>query len=249
MKNKKNLNNRYILSSLLENNRGATNIYIALGVLLAIFSIVSVFYVPLINRYHSIIRTTELITPYVSERNALERLYSEFYENMSFNESLVYDDLGKTYEIIEKQVTTRKVNHNLTSGGTKNFTILNKTDVVINIGFLPFENLNPGVESYYSFDITFNGKTVIKDVVKNKVKNDTQIIIPETFIYDETTGNFNYGNYVLNISTVNAYVDVDIEYYEQSYREVDIIDEKGSIKTLILKNNTSVGGTIERNLK
>ena len=182
--------------------------------------------------------------PYIYSRNGLERLYGKFYENISHNKDVFYEDLEKTYKIVEKDLKTRNITIN-TKKDTTSFKILNKTDINISINY--YSTLDPEEEgySYYGYEISYGGDTLYSN---SGLSSSTLITIPSSFLYDEATGEFNYGNFQLSIHGVNASIDATISYNEQAYRKVEIIENNKITRTLIIKNDTSIDGSIKRYL-
>lgn len=222
---------------------GFINLYLVVGVMLFSIIIIAIFGYPLVNSYFRATKAVNLIEPYVESRNGLERLYGKFFENISYNEITEYPDLHKNYQIIDKDIQMRDINLSLSGSGSKIFKVLNKTDINIYINY--YSTAIEDEPSYYNIKLLFGGNSIYEN---SNISTGKSITIPNKFLYDETIGNFNYGDYTLVISTVNANVNATISYEEQFYRKVDIIENDDIKRTLVIENNTSIDGTITRYL-
>lgn len=231
------------------NNKGFVTIYIAMGVLIATSVIIAISYFPIINTVSSLKVVEKSIEPYIEDKIGLERLYGKFYENISYNEVTSFPDIGKLYEVEEKELRFRNVELGLSGTGEISFEIINKTKILVDVDFEKDPDLLPHEESYYIVDLLYEGTSILEEEYKETFTTGITIEIPETFTYNEDNGVFNYGEYTLIIRVINGNVHADISYEEQAYREIDIIENESIKRTLVIENDTSIGGNIKRYLK
>ena len=233
----------------MNKNHGFVTIYIAMGILLITSIILAISYFPIINSISSIKLAEKSINPYIENRIGLERLYGNFYENISYNETTEYPDISKTYKLHERDIRFRDVNVKLVGGGEEDFYILNKTNIIIDVDFEKNNNLLPHQDSYYTLDLLYEGVSILDNKYKERFMSGIIVEIPNTFTYSEDAGTFNYGKYTLIVNVVNGNIESNIKYKEQSYRELEIIENEDITRILVLENNTSIGGNIKRYLK
>lgn len=227
------------------NNKGYMNLHIAIGVLIVSGFIMLCFYIPLLQTYNSVNINSYKIEPYITTRNGLERLYSKFYNNMSYNEFTSFTDLNVAYQIKEVEVETRNININ-SSSDTVSFLVNNKTDIKIDLDYTDLTEL-PEQVSYYSIKLYYEDELLFNE---SGLSGDYLITIPSDIVYNDNFessdyGQYRYGQYKLIINSVNCSTSSNISYQEQSYREIEIIENDVLKRTLILKNNTSLDGDIQ----
>lgn len=230
-------------------NKGFSTIYVAVSVLLITAAIIAISYFPIINSASSIKASEKALEPYIEDKIGLERLYGKFYENISYNEVTSFPDIGKLYEVEEKELRFRNVELGLSGTGEISFEIINKTKILVDVDFEKDPDLLPHEESYYIVDLLYEGTSILEEEYKEIFTTGITIEIPDTFTYNEETGVFNYGEYTLMVLVVNGSVQVDILYEEQTYREVEIIENETIKRTFVIENNISGGGGIKRYLK
>lgn len=230
-------------------NKGFSTIYVAMGVLLITAAIIAISYFPIINSASSIKASEKALESYIEDKIGLERLYGKFYENISYNEVISFPDIGKLYEIEEKELYFRDVELGLSEAGEISFEIMNKTKVLVDVDFERDPDLLPHEESYYIVDLLYEGTSILEEEYKEPFITGITIEIPDTFTYNEGTGVFNYGEYTLMVSVINGSIQANIHYEEQAYREMEIIENETIKRTFVIENNTSGGGSIKRYLK
>lgn len=215
------------------NNKGAINTHIAFTTLIVCIFIIAIFDIVIINSYSSVDSNFSLLQDFINDRSGLERLYGKFYNNISYSKDTYYEDLDKTYKIIEDKVIYNDIVETLPYSGSTTFYINNKTDIIIDINYSRYTDLEPGEPSYYTINLTCNNKVILNETLSS----GTIITIPSSLIYNEETEKYNYGEYILTLNGVNCNVSANINYKEQTYKKNIIIENDKITRTLILEND------------
>lgn len=84
------------------------------------------------------------------------------------------------------------------------FNIINKTAININVNHS--STAEEGEDSYYAVNVVFDNVSIYN----NSFSSDKTITIPSDSTYNELTGEFNYGQYKVEISSVNSNIQTSL---------------------------------------
>jgi hypothetical protein len=167
----------------------------------------------------------------INSRNGLERLYSMYSQDISANlNELSYEDLGISYEIEEIEKDTRQIIKAVNNRGS--FFINNKTTLNVRLDFID-RRISEDDFAYYSFDIKHDGESIFEENIINEALVGSGLEI--NIEIDEE-----YGDYEVFYSTHNMDIDVTVEYTEQSYRKLRIIENNKKERIIIIENNVEL---------
>lgn len=200
----------------MENDKGFATIGVIVAVLLTTMIVISVFFNPILNTTVDMKNSKDIVPKYTNNMNGIERTYSVFKNNMSHNKNISFEDIDKEYIVneVDAEYSLTELALNRTNNS---FSIDNKTDVKVFIEVFP---IDPEESHSYNVDLVLNDSVNI--VNKDGVINDTTLEIPENFLYDEATGETNYGEYKLLVDTNNCNVVINVQYNKLDYREISI---------------------------
>lgn len=197
------------------NKRGFATIGIMMAVLFVSMVIIGTFFNPIYNTSVNIEDSKSLTPKYIDNMNGLERLHATFYDNVSRTGEITFEDLNKSYVVDLVSEDYSVVNKAIRNTGT--FNVNNKT-------YLNIEFAVESSETFYSYDIEvkLNGEVIVENKDLNK---NTVVEIGEEFLYNEETGETNYGEFEINIVQNNAAIVANIEYENLDHREVTVSNE------------------------
>lgn len=193
------------------------------------FSILFMTYSPNFALTKEIVNYENFIENDVRYRNNLERIYSKIYENISINNEFTFNDVDSKFVIEEKKNEKIEEIINLKILGEKVEEIIdisNKTDININI--LDEEPINEYDTWDYMVEVFHDGK-LIKSVENKGLRINADLI------YDEDTGEFNYGEYRIVITPYNAILDVEIKHEKIKDRIIEVSND--NMKYVFEMNN------------
>jgi len=202
----------------MKNQRGYATIGVVVAILILTLAISTVFLNPILNTSLNTKQAKDIIPQYVQNMNGIERVYSKLKQNVSLNEPIIFEDISKEYEITEVNSEYQQENLSFT-GNSNSFSVNNKTDV--NIGF-QVSQVDSDFTYYYDAKIVHNGETVASISNKN---TDMTITIDEQYLYNETNGETNYGEYEIIIDTYNSSVESTVSFDKLTYREIKLSNE------------------------
>lgn len=202
----------------MKNQRGYATIGVVVTVLILTLAISTIFLNPILNTSLNTKQAKDIIPQYVQNMNGIERVYSKLKQNVSLNEPIIFSDISKEYEITEVNSEYQQENLSFT-GNSNSFSVNNKTDV--NIGF-QVSQVDSDFPYYYDAKIVQNGETVASISNKN---TDISITIDEQYLYNETNGETNYGEYEIIIDTYNSTVDSTVSFNQLTYREIELSND------------------------
>lgn len=221
----------------MENNKGFATIGVIVAVLIATMIVITIFFNPILNTSVDIKNSKETIPKYINNMNGIERTYSVFKENMSHNKDISFEDINKEYTISEVDTVYSQIEITL-NGSNDTFNINNKTDVNISFEVFP---IDPDETHSYNIDLVLNDSN--KVISKDNVVNNTVLEIPDNFLYDENTGETNYGEYRLSVDTSNCNVTIKVQYDKLDYREINI--KNHNIEQILAIDNSSEENGVE----
>lgn len=197
------------------NKRGFATIGIMMAVLFVSMIIIGTFFNPIYNTSVNIENSKSLTPKYIDNMNGLERLHATFYDNVSRSGEISFEDLNKSYKVDLVSEDYSIVNETIRNNGT--FNVNNKTYLNIE-----FEVESSKIVYSYDIEVKLNGKVI----VENKgLKKNTVIEIGEEFLYNEETGETNYGEFEINVVQNNAEIVANVEYENLDHREVIVSNE------------------------
>ena len=197
------------------NKRGFATIGIMMAVLFVSMVIIGTFFNPIYNTSVNIENSKSLTPKYIDNMNGLERLHATFYDNVSRSGEISFEDLNKSYKVDLVSEDYSIVNETIRNNGT--FNVNNKTYLNIE-----FEVESSKIVYSYDIEVKLNGKVI----VENKgLKKNTVIEIGEEFLYNEETGETNYGEFEINVVQNNAEIIANVEYENLDHREVIVSNE------------------------
>lgn len=197
------------------NKRGFATIGIMMAVLFVSMVIIGTFFNPIYNTSVNIENSKSLTPKYIDNMNGLERLHATFYDNVSRSGEISFEDLNKSYKVDLVSEDYSIVNETIRNNGT--FNVNNKTYLNIE-----FEVESSKIVYSYDIEVKLNGKVI----VENKgLKKNTVIEIGEEFLYNEETGETNYGEFEINVVQNNAEIVANVEYENLDHREVIVSNE------------------------
>lgn len=197
------------------NKRGFATIGIMMAVLFVSMIIIGTFFNPIYNTSVNIENSKSLTPKYIDNMNGLERLHATFYDNVSRSGEISFEDLNKSYKVDLVSEDYSIVNETIRKNGT--FNVNNKTYLNIE-----FEVESSKIVYSYDIEVKLNGKVI----VENKgLKKNTVIEIGEEFLYNEETGETNYGEFEINVVQNNAEIVANVEYENLDHREVIVSNE------------------------
>lgn len=208
------------------NNKGSTSVGILVAVLLVIGIIMGVFFNPMLNLTLNVENSKDIIPNYINNINGMERLYSVLQNNISHNSDVIFEDIDKEYNIEELTAEYE----NITVG--KKFTIENKTDITVNMEIQPISQDEP---YYYDIKLILNEDKVVFN--KTNLTNNSTMTVNSDFLYNQETGEINYGDFEIIVDSNNCNVSVKTEYDLLVYREINVSNK--NINQNIGINNTT----------
>lgn len=221
----------------MRNDKGFATIGVVVAVLIATMIVISIFLNPILNTTVNMKESKEIIPKYVNNISGMERLYSVFKENISHNQDLTFEDIEKDYSITEKSSDYSQVEL-VVNGNNDTFYVNNKTDIDISFKVVPIDSELP---HSYNIDLVLNNSESVAS--KENLSNDASIEIPEDFLYNEDTGETNYGYYSLSINAKNANVLAKINYSKLEHREINI--KNNNIEQVLSIDNSSKDENVE----
>lgn len=196
-------------------------------VLFVSMTIMGTFFNPILSTTVNIENSKELTPNYINNMNGLERVHSIFKENVSHNETIRFEDIDRTYEVTQLAEDYSVVRENIRNN--ESFEVNNKTNIRIEFKSEP---TSPGNNSY-DIQIKLNGEVIVEDY---NLSNNTLIEIDNDYIYNEETGETNYGEFEININENRVNVVAEVLYNKLDYREVELSNENFT-RTLIINDN------------
>lgn len=187
------------------NNKGYIAPTTMLIILLVCLMMFGLFYSKTIVVTKDLNESGKLVNDVVNSNTGLERMYSLLYNNVSYEGSSNFSDINKLYEVQTIEEKFERIVLNSRNNKVK-FNINNRTP--INIKMTVHPNNDGAYE--YSAELIYDGVNLLENADRNVY--DSSYSIEEIFSYDKETQITNYGEYVLNIDTVNCNVTVEIEY-------------------------------------
>ena len=212
------------------NNKGFATTGIIFAVLLITMIVITLFLNPILNTSVNVKKSKEIIPEYVNNINGVERVYSVFKENISHNKDITFEDIGKKYK-----VTTVKEDYldiQLLLDNYNTFNVNNKTDINIYFEVYPIDYELP---HSYSIDVLLDNNKVVAS--KDGLVNNSTINVANSYLYNEETGETNYGEYKIDVDTTNCNVVTRVEYKKLDYREIELSNENIE-QNIGIKNNT-----------
>lgn len=212
------------------NNKGFATTGIILAVLLITMIVITLFLNPILNTSVNVKNSKEFIPEYVNNINGVERVYSVFKENISHNKDISFEDIGKEYRVTQIKEDYSDIQLILDNYNT--FNVNNKTDINIYFEVYPIDYELP---HSYSVNVLLNNNKIVAsadDMVNNSTMN-----IANSYLYNEETGETNYGEYKVDVDTTNCNVVIRVEYKKLDYREIKLSNENIE-QNIGIKNNT-----------
>lgn len=226
------------------NKRGFTSLFIIVGITVVVLAYLIASSFPTINTVKESKQLENSMELNLKNRIGLERIYSRLYENISYNEYVEYMDIDKKYRVEELVIEheVRELDVWSSSKTMFDIDINNKTWIDVDVTFTEYEDLEPGQWGYYNVYIKYSGAILVDD----DFTESTIASINDRDVYNETTGTFNYGEYHIELTPINGYIDAVVRYKEQMYREINLIENNNIVRKIVLEKDES-GGDVAKN--
>lgn len=201
------------------NNKGYISSMVLVVILFFVFLVLMITYSSISNTNKESVDSSFLNDEVVSSSNAKERLFSALSENISLVGNVNYEDLEQKYEVITNSENFEEQNLYFNSYQDVKFSINNKTPIDIRMVVSPIDT----DESYsYSARLTKDGVDLLNGEALN-LSQDDEFNVDSDFIYNESTGEFNYGDFNLVFDELNnCTVSVYVNYQKLIEREVEV---------------------------
>lgn len=201
--------------------------------------IITAIYPMLISSTQSVKSVSSEMDEAILNRTIWERLKAVFSKNPSHSENIIFADLDNEYTInnISFEYTPHTTGDIIIGAGTSkdfDFDIYNATDISVKI-----DKLSTYDATNYKIEILHEGISIYEKTTEEMV---TDLVIPETYLYNNETAETRYGQYTIRITTDGTDIKTNITYQHLDKRKIEVIDnfKKGFFITMMQDEDNNI---------